>query len=198
MIKLIATVGLVGAAVYGLAFGAQNFLSIDDLKNCPAPNIASSTCAPADAIVAISGGDTQARALEAIKLYLAGWAPRLIFSGAALDTSGPSNAEAMRSQAMRAGVPANVITLDTNAVDTAQNARNASTLLQNAHRVILVTSPYHQHRAAVEFAKFFGNGVAIINHPTSTDHLWPQYWWLTLTGWWLAITESIKTLVVML
>ncbi len=196
MIKLAVVTSLFVGAAIALIWGVQNYLNIDDLQNCSQPDVTVAACAPADAIVAISGGDTQARASEAIKLYQAGWAPTLVFSGAAFDTTGPSNAQAMRTQAVKDGVPESAIVIDSAAIDTVANARNTSKLLLNAKRIVLVTSPYHQHRASLEFQKFFGDSVTIVNHPTSTDRLWPSFWWTTLSGWWLALSECVKTLVV--
>jgi hypothetical protein len=46
----------------------------------------------ADVIVAVSGGETEQRTKEAIELYRSGYAPKLLFSGAAQDKNGPSNA----------------------------------------------------------------------------------------------------------
>jgi uncharacterized SAM-binding protein YcdF (DUF218 family) len=199
VIKLAATVGTIAAGFGLLVWGISSYLVVDDLKECEKPDPLVPRCAPAEVIVAISGGDTSARTAEAIKLYKAGWAPQLLFSGAALDTSGPSNAEAMRSQALKAGVPASAIILDTKAVDTAHNAASVSALLQaRDKRVILVTSPYHQRRASIEFKKVLGDAVAVINHPTQTDSAWGEYWWLSPYSWLLAVTETAKTLVVSL
>lgn len=189
-----ALLGLFALAVWGI----NSYLVIDDLAGCTTPDPLVAQCAPADAIVAISGGDTPARAEEAIKLYHAGWAPTVVFSGAALDTSGPSNAAAMRKQAIAAGVPASAIIIEETAADTAQNASRTFGLLQGADRIILVTSPYHQHRASLEFAHIFGQGVQIVDHPTQTDHIWTKTWYLTPNGWWLALSETVKTFVVSL
>lgn len=193
-ITIIALVVLCGMGIWGI----DQFLSVDDLKDCQGPSQQTSTCEPADAIVAISGGDTQARTDEAIALYRAGWAPEILFSGAALDTTGPSNAAAMRRQALAEGVPDSAIIIDEKAEDTTQNAARTFALLGDVHRIILVTSPYHQRRASVEFSRAFGKTVTIVNHPTSTDRLWPQTWWLTASGWGIAVVESAKTAAVML
>jgi uncharacterized SAM-binding protein YcdF (DUF218 family) len=179
-----------------LVWGINSYLTIDDLTACTEPTVLVATCAPADAIVAISGGDTPARAEEAINLYKEGWAPKLVFSGAALDTSGPSNAAAMRRQALAAGVPDTAIVLEENAVDTMQNASSTFRLLSDARRIILVTSPYHQRRASIEFERIFGDNVAIVNHPTPNDRAWPSTWYLSPGGWWLAVSEVAKTAVV--
>jgi uncharacterized SAM-binding protein YcdF (DUF218 family) len=199
MIKLVAVgTGMVTFAAL-IVWAINSYLTIDDLVTCHnQPNPLVAKCASADAIVAISGGDTPARAQEAISLYKEGWAPRMVFSGAALDQSGPSNAEAMRKQAIAAGVPEDAILLDEKAADTQQNASRTLALLSDAKRLILVTSPYHQHRAGLEFQHIFGDDVDIVNHPTPSDHLWPTTWYLTTTGWWLALSETAKTAFVSL
>jgi uncharacterized SAM-binding protein YcdF (DUF218 family) len=66
-----------------------------------------------------------------------------------------------------------------------------------AKRIIVVTSEYHQRRAGLEFQYFFGKDITIVNHPTRHDRLWPQYWWTSLRGWSLALSESVKTVFVM-
>lgn len=197
MIKLAIVGGvIIAGAVLGVS-ALQSYLGPDDLKDCAKPDRLSSRCEPADAIVAISGGDTQARTDEAIKLYKAGWAPRLIFSGAARDTSGPSNAEAMREQALEAGVPNKAIWMDSSARDTVGNAMGTYRLLTGADsRIILVTSPYHQRRASLEFRHVLGDNIKIVNHPTPTDRNWGPYWWTTPHGWWLGLSELTMSLVI--
>ena len=64
-----------------------------------------------DAIVAISG-DTGARADTAITLWKAGWAPIIVFSGAAIDPDSVSSAEIMRREALRQGVPENAVLVE--------------------------------------------------------------------------------------
>lgn len=172
------------------------YLTPDDLANCPGVT-GENSCQVADAIVAISGGNTSVRAAEAIRLYKEGWANTLIFSGAAADTSGPSNAEVMRSQALAEGVPAKDIEVETYSQTTKQNAERTKALLVKvggggAKRVILVTSPYHQRRASLEFKSLAGDGITIVNHPTPNDPDWSRVWWLTPRGWWLAGGEIVK------
>lgn len=198
MLKMALFFGGIAALFALLVSGINAYLAIDDLAGCNEPTPLIAKCAPADAIVAVSGGDTPARTQEAINLYKAGWAPQLVFSGAALDTSGPSNAAAMRRQAMAAGVPDQAIVIEETSTDTTQNARNTLRLLTQAKRIILVTSPYHQHRASLEFGHIFGDSVQVVNHPTPSDHTWPPTWYLTAAGWWLAVSEIVKTFVVSL
>lgn len=175
-------------------FSLTAYLSPDDLKKCEELPSGAPSCQPVDAIVAISGGDTQARAREAIELYKSGWAPKLIFSGAAMDKSGPSNAEAMREIALDAGVPDDDIVTEDEGETTRQNAENTLDIFMNdkISSVILVTSAYHQRRASLEFNKRAEGTVNIRNHPVAIDRQWSGFWWLTPTGWYLAGGEFVK------
>lgn len=172
------------------------YLTPDDMRGCTEVSQASD-CQLADAIIAVSGGNTSVRADEAIRLYNEGWSDTLIFSGAAADTSGPSNAEVMRRQAIAAGVPADHIKVETLSQTTKQNAERVKQLLVevgsgSAQRVILVTSPYHQRRASLEFGVLAGEGITIVNRPAPNDPDWSAVWWLTPRGWWLAGGELVK------
>lgn len=171
------------------------YLGPDDIRRCNgAGDTSKSICVKADAIIAVSGGDTVARTREAIDLYNAGWAPLLIFSGAAMDTSGPSNALAMKRQAEEAGVPAGAIVIEEFSRTTAENADNTKTFIEDRsiRNVILVTSAYHQRRASLEFGSRLGDSVYLRNHPVATDKQWQRLWWLTPSGWWLAGGEVVK------
>lgn len=186
------TVGGVVFALVVFVVGLSIYLSPDDLVKCGDTPTLASPCHKADAIVAVSGGDTEARAGEAIRLYENGWAPLLVFSGAAQDKSGPSNAEAMRQFAIMQGVPGDAILIDEESETTRQNAENAQTIFakQNMTSVILVTSGYHQRRAGLEFTAH--TNVAVRNHPVANDNQWSSIWWLTPFGWVLAVGEFIK------
>lgn len=174
--------------------GLGVYLGPNDLAQCPPKPGQSEGCKKVDAIVAVSGGDTTARAQEAIELYKAGWSDKIIFSGAAQDKTGPSNAEAMRRQAVNAGVTEGAIITEGNSATTRQNAEQAKELFtqKDIHTVILVTSAYHQRRASLEFNKRTGGEVKIINHPVAEDNQWSRLWWLTPQGWWLAVGEFFK------
>lgn len=191
MIKWIV---LIAVAVIGVCIAAVGaFLAPDDLRGCAdGPGIGK--CEPADAIVAVSGGDTNARTDEAIRLYQQGWAPLIIFSGAAQDTSGPSNAQAMRTRAMSQGVADSAIVIEEFSRNTAENAANTAKFITNhdLKRIILVTSGYHQRRASLEFSATLGPTTTIVNHPVAQDKQWGPLWWLTPQGWWLAISELVK------
>lgn len=151
-----------------------------------------------DALVAISGGDTEARAAEAIRLYQEGWASTIVFSGAAFDSSSPSNAQAMQRQALAAGVPASAIVLEESAVNTQQNADGVARLARERSytKIILVTSPYHQRRAYLSFRQALGRNTTILNH-SAPDQTWRRSrWWATPYSRQLTWAELRKTLFV--
>ena len=184
VIGLVMLAGLAVSLAVGFFFGIGYYLSPqDDLTNV-------------DAIVAISGGDTSARTAEAVALYKAGWSRHLIFSGAALDTSGPSNAAAMAATAEAAGVPAAAIELDEGATNTRGNAAGVADIAgrDQYKSIILVTSPYHQRRAFLVFRRAFDPSIAIINH-SSVDRGWRRsHWWATAESRATTMSELQKVM----
>mgnify|MGYP000868043103 FL=1 len=194
MIKLFVGIAAVVIFCAVIITGIGVYLAPDGLSHCGNQPSAQADCSKVDAIVAISGGDTSARTAQAIELYQNGWADLLIFSGAAADKSGPSNAEAMKQQAVAAGIPSANILLDETSENTSENAANATNLFtkHDIHSVILVTSAYHQRRAGLEFGQRAGMSIKIVNHPVTTDKQWSAWWWTTPTGWFLAISELVK------
>jgi uncharacterized SAM-binding protein YcdF (DUF218 family) len=180
-------------AVIALIIGLSIYLQPNNFIGCSKAPVANTSCDQADAIVVVSGGDTSARTRAGIDLYEEGWGDYLVLSGAAFDKSGPSNAAAMKAQAIQEGVPERAILVDEEAVNTQQNAENTQSILKERdfHDVILVTSGYHQRRASLEFNKR-AEGTIIRNYPVVTDKDWGWYWWLTPRGWWLAGGETVK------
>ncbi len=192
MRTIIGVVLGVAALVIGLTF----YLGPNDLSGCGDQPSSKEGCRQANAIVAISGGDTTARTNEAIRLYQNGWAPKLVFSGAAQDKSGPSNAEVMRRLALAAGIPDSAIIIEDQSATTEQNAQNTQSIFTENHisSVILVTSAYHQRRAGLEFTADSAAGISVRNHPVEVDKQWSAIWWLTPGGWFLALSEVVKIL----
>lgn len=178
------------------AWAIGSYLAPDDLAKCEGIPSTQEGCEPAHAIVAVSGGDTSARAAEAIRLYKQGWGQFLVFSGAAADKSGPSNAAVMRQQAIDAGIVSQVILIEETSETTDQNAIETISLFKqrNIESAILVTSAYHQRRALLEFHAR-ASGVDVRAHPAPQDAQWSTWWWATPRGWSLAIPELVKSLI---
>ncbi len=148
----------------------------------------------ADAVIAISGGDTVARTTQAIDLYQDGWAPKLIFSGDALDPLSPSNADVMKKIATQNNVPSQDIYIEENSDNTQQNAINSQNIIESRgyKSIILVTSSYHQRRAYLEFKDKLSKDITIINQPVEEESWQKNNWFLSLRGWYLTISETIK------
>jgi len=149
--------------------------------------------AKADAIVVISGGDTDARIEEGVNLYMQKWAPIIIFSGAAA-SGDVSNALAMKRIAVSKGVPTDAVLIEEKSKTTAENALYTTEILRKKEMksIILVTSPYHQRRANNEFRKQLGKDFTIINH-SAKDTTWrKKNWWENANARFLTIGEILK------
>lgn len=166
--RLLIIVAVAALVLIGAIVGIGFFLSPQDKLH------------QSDLIVAVSGGETRQRTYEAVRLYKEGYAPRVLFSGAAADRSGPSNAAVMRADALEQGVPAKAILIEDQSETTAENALDAAPIIHRTgvHSLILVTSPYHQRRASINFHRALGSGVTIINH-SATDSVWRKNSWWT-------------------
>jgi uncharacterized SAM-binding protein YcdF (DUF218 family) len=187
----------VAITIIVLAFGLSVYLQPNSFALCPFNNgepTSREGCHAAEALVVVSGGDTPARTKKAVEMFNNGWAPRIIFSGAAEDKEGPSNAAAMRLDAIKQGVPANAILIEEFSENTSENAEKTRDLLMRykIQDIILITSGYHQRRASLEFAAYTkGDKILIRNAPTN-DRDWGWWWWLTPRGWILAVGEFIR------
>jgi uncharacterized SAM-binding protein YcdF (DUF218 family) len=146
----------------------------------------------AEAIIVVSGGDTRGRTMHGIDLYKQGWAPKLIFSGAAADPNSASNAKVMMATAASRGVPTSDILLDEVSRDTKENASSTKSIAGNYKTIILVTSDYHQRRVSNEFKKEYGDSTTFINSPAKDKNWGRKTWFLTPYGWWISVTEPIK------
>lgn len=182
--------------VVGVIVGTTVYLQPDDIKDCGINPSSVRGCEVVDAIVSISGGDTIARASEAIELFQNGWAKYLIFSGAAEDKSGPSNAYVMKQFAVDSGIDESLIFIDEQAESTKENAENLQGVFDElgVKEIVLVTSGYHQRRSVLQFERYT-NDIKIKSHPVANDKDWSIWWWLNGRGWWLAGSEIIKIIV---
>lgn len=154
--------------------------------------------AKTDAIVVISGGDNDARIAKGVQLYKEGWAPALVFSGAAA-SGNVSNAKAMERIALRDGVPVSAMLIEENSKTTEENAQFTAELLkQNGIKsFILVTSPYHQRRAYELFKKYYPE--ATIVNQSAIDSSWRKKgWWQNNVARFLTLGELGKNAILYL
>lgn len=153
--------------------------------------------AKADAIIALSG-DVDARTNTAVDLWKRGYAPTIIFAGAALDPTSISSAEIMKREAVAAGVPAAAIIVEPSSATTQENAARVTEIMvaRGLHTAILVTSPYHQRRASILFAGVSAPAqIGIRNYPARDPQWDPNTWWLTEPARSLTLVELAKLAV---
>lgn len=173
-------VGVV-AALGGLV-AVGHFLAVED------------PLAKADAIVALSG-DEGARTATAVGLWKRGLAPLLVFAGSSEDPGSLPSAELMKREAVKLGVPAGKVLTENFSATTKENASRVADLLagQQIRRVILVTSPYHQRRAAVLFGReLTGTDITFTNYPARDDEWDPNLWWVHEPSRSLTLVEIAK------
>ena len=188
--KLLRIVFLVVIFVVIMTAFLVNFLPMNDLRDC----LLSETCEKVDAIVVVSGGRTSDRVEGGVFLYKQGLAEYMIMSGAAADENSPSNAETMKEQAVRMGVPEEKILTEEFSKDTKENAQMTGEIIRfrDMKSITIVTAEYHQRRTYLEFRQELGDGIKIYNYPAAKVGSNALLWWITPQGWWLAISEAVK------
>jgi uncharacterized SAM-binding protein YcdF (DUF218 family) len=149
---------------------------------------------PSDAIIALSG-DTGARTETAVDLWKRHYAPVIVFAGASEDPNSVASGELMKRDAIADGVPAAAILVEPSSNTTQENARLVAELMK-AHgftSAILVTSPYHQRRAAYLFAREFPAAqLTFTNYPARDPEWDPNTWWLREPSRTLTVVELAK------
>jgi len=114
--------------------------------------------APSDAIIVLGAAAYDARPSpvfeerirHAIYLYQSGYAPRLIFTGGFGGAKARfAESQVARGYALRQGVPASAILIETRSRTTRQNLLEAKQLMaeQGIDQVIVVSDPLHMARA---------------------------------------------------
>jgi uncharacterized SAM-binding protein YcdF (DUF218 family) len=101
----------------------------------------------------------------------------------------------MKRDAIAKGVPDAAILVEPTSTTTEENARLVASLMkaQGLESAILVTSPYHQRRAANLFAKEFAPANLTFSNYPARDPQWdPNTWWLHEPARTLTAVELAK------
>ena len=114
----------------------------------------------ADFIIGLGSSDTRT-ASECARLYIDGWAPKIIFTGnrgkISRDTLTKTEAETYAEIATQAGVPLVDILIEDQATNTGENVIFSHAIAQQhslgVRTVMLVTKPYMLRRAYATFMK---------------------------------------------
>lgn len=160
----------------------------------------------ADAIVVLAGSYPD-RILEAVELYRAGLAPRILICPepetggfrrlAELGVDVPRGYDLNRMVAEQLGVPSDAIEVLGRAGDSTY--AEAEVVIGEAQRrgyrsILLVTSKYHTHRAAEIYRFLSGGQLKIIASPARDDDFQADGWWRDRTSTRRLIIEYQKWL----
>jgi len=145
---------------------------------------------PSDALFVLAGTKAE-RFLEAVDLYQAHVAPRIVLSAGRLEDAEillrqrgvnvQTDAEIARDAIVQLQVPATAVTILPGSVDnTAQEAAALRSLAtaEHWHTVTVITSRFHSRRSGFAFRRAFdGSGVRILIRTTHYDTADPARWW---------------------
>ncbi|HSC77828.1 MAG TPA: YdcF family protein, partial [Candidatus Acidoferrales bacterium] len=168
------------------------------LRAVAAAWIADDPLEKAQAIVVL-GGDSRAgdRLRHAVQLYRAGWAPRIVLSGAAFRTYF-NESELMAHEAKRLGVPPEHLIIASGTADsTLEEALGLRAVLakHDFRKVIVVTSNFHTRRTRTIFRSVYRPlGTRVIVSAAPDRRFDPQAWWQQREGLKQMVTELAKLL----
>src|SRR5438132_1233526 len=106
-----------------------------------------------------------------------------------------ASAGLMKRVAVAAGVPANAIVVEGTSATTEENAQHVAELMKSAglRSAILVTSPYHQRRAAILFEREFERvSLSFRNRPADDPDWDATLWWTREPSRSLTLVELAK------
>lgn len=146
LIKSVSTVLVVAAALFLLTWSGKYLLIMNDLPQ------------KADAILVLGypaeedGSPSlimKKRVAKGVELFRAGYAPRIIFSGGAVQNKF-SEAEVMAEYAKSFGLPADAVILEKRARNTGGNTWYSWLIMSSNgwSKALVVTTPYHTKRVA--------------------------------------------------
>jgi uncharacterized SAM-binding protein YcdF (DUF218 family) len=134
------------------------------------------TLEPCDAIVGLGSYDLRV-ADRCAALLLAGYAPRLVFTGAhghwTRGRFAGSEAAAFAERAAALGVPPEAILLEEQATNIGENIRFSATMLPGCRRVILVTKPQTRRRCLATARMQWPDAETIVTAPLHAFHEQP-------------------------
>jgi uncharacterized SAM-binding protein YcdF (DUF218 family) len=161
-----------------------------------------------DAIVVLAGSRVE-RWLEAVDLYRAGWASRIVLSRGRMESAEqrlhqmgirfPADADLARDAMVQMKVPSDAILMLPDDLDNTAQEAAATRRLASASgwsRVIVVTSKYHSRRSAYAFAREFrGTPIRVSVRATAYDPSVPNRWWSNRQDFRF-VTSELQKLVV--
>ena len=155
-----------------------------------------------EAIVVLSGSSSGNRIEAAAKLYHAGFAKKLIFSGFEIYPRA-STGVLMKNYAIKLGVPeANIYTEDAKTEASTRGESHANLSILKKHQInkfILLTSAYHTRRSKLIYEREITNlkikNLELIMYAAFDPDVPVKNWWKLRTGKKGILLEYIKSVV---
>jgi uncharacterized SAM-binding protein YcdF (DUF218 family) len=149
----------------------------------------------ADAIVVLGGNDGD-RALRALGLYRAGYAPKIVLTGLERGSASPPANLTWRAEFLVThGVPKSALRFEVYSDNSFEEAENVLELMkkQGWRTVIAVSDPPHMRRLAWTWHRVFkGSGLSYALVASETQWWSPGNWWRDEKTGAFVITEYIK------
>jgi uncharacterized SAM-binding protein YcdF (DUF218 family) len=158
--------------------------------------VESSAPEKADAILVLAGDNRGARIMRAAELVREGYAPVALISGP-MEIYGVNEADLAIQYAVRHGTPASYFQpVYREALSTLDEANGFAIELRqrNVHKLLLVTSDYHSHRALSIFRRVIGPTVTIQAVTAPDRYFRPDAWWQNREGQKTVFYEYSKTI----
>lgn len=150
-------------------------------------------------IIFVFGGDGETRPKEAAKLYKAGWAPKILFTGqkaSYMKDVDITEAEAFAKIAEKERVSESDIILEKEAVNTVENTTKSIELLKLTgklpQRIILIQVAYQMRRAYLTFKTASDWNPELVRHPAPSVKFKREDYFTNKDGWVYIFFEFIK------
>jgi hypothetical protein len=134
----------------------------------------------------VFGGLVRDRTARAVALYMAGRAPRILFSGGTKwGQRNPAEALVMRDEALAMGVPPQDVLVECDSNHTVENVLasllvlHRSVGLHTIRRLLAVSVPYHMRRCTLALKTYLPQWVEVIWCPVDRAECQVDNWWHT-------------------
>ena len=144
-----------------------------------------------DAVLVLAGDPDYERTQSAVRFVLAGEARLLILTGG---EPGPGDsAESLRQVALGLGIPPEAIRMEQVSRSTHESMVAVQPILarEGIRTLAVVTSPYHQRRAAWAARRTL-QGIEIVSRPADPAGWRPAGWWKTRWSRRIVVREYAK------
>lgn len=148
-------------------------------------------------LIIILGGDKGLRVKTGGKLYLAGYAPRILLTGIDAHYYNPRHPNWRERRLSKMGIPKQAVIVDTDSESTWEEASNTVRLMKKKgwKRVIVVSDPPHLLRLQLSWSRAMQHtDMTFMLVPTKPVWWHQLYWWKTNKSYSFVISEIQKNI----